>query len=362
MLGTAGLGGKSVSVAASLPAITLAENTTYHYRLFAKSAGGPSYGADQSFKTLTIPPPTVTSIEPTSGTTAGGTHVTIKGSGFASPATVTIGTAATGVEVRSASEIRASTTAEEAGTYSVIVTDEKGTSTGSTKYTYIAMGATGPTGPAGPTGATGPSGGPTGPTGPQGVAGATGPKGATGETGAAGTAGKEGAKGAPGVTGATGSAGVAGATGPAGPTGAAGAPGPTGPAGAGAVVRFASVKTVSSGMCLAVTVKLKAGTCPTSPAKNGIYLMEGPVPADGGTISSLEAEADAAPATGKSATVNVLDLTPGGSHTVAMSCTIGSGATACSNTGTAAIVADHYLLVEISTTATATKWQVTFRY
>ncbi len=95
------------------------------------STGGPSY-------TYTPPPaPTVTSITPTSGTTAGGTLVTIKGTGFVAGATVTIGSAATSVIVVTSAKITAHTAATAAGSYKVVVTDANGTSTGGPSYTYV---------------------------------------------------------------------------------------------------------------------------------------------------------------------------------------------------------------------------------
>ena len=58
------------------------------------------------------PAPTVTGVSPTSGSTAGGTAVTIAGTGFLSGATVSFGgTAATGVNVVSGSSITATTPA-----------------------------------------------------------------------------------------------------------------------------------------------------------------------------------------------------------------------------------------------------------
>jgi hypothetical protein len=84
------------------------------------------------------PPPTVTSINPESGPTAGGTPVTITGSGFVSPATVAIGSAASAVEVISETEIKATTAATTVGPAEVVVSDASGTSNGGPKYTYIA--------------------------------------------------------------------------------------------------------------------------------------------------------------------------------------------------------------------------------
>jgi sugar lactone lactonase YvrE len=81
--------------------------------------------------------PYVTSIEPTAGRVAGGTSVTITGSDFVAPATVTIGgAAATSVEVVSESEIKAKTPPAVAGTYPVVVTDPNGTSPSGPTYTY----------------------------------------------------------------------------------------------------------------------------------------------------------------------------------------------------------------------------------
>jgi len=65
----------------------------------------------------------------------------------------------------------------------------------------------------------------------------------------------------------------------------------------------------------------------------------------------------------KSSTVNVIDETSSGVQTVAMSCTVPSGSTTCSNTAPAVpIAAFHYLMVQITTTAFPTSWRVSFRY
>lgn len=66
--------------------------------------------------------PTVSAIAPTSGTTAGGTSVTITGTGFVSGATVTLGgTAATAVTVVNSTSVTATTPAHAAGAVSVVV-------------------------------------------------------------------------------------------------------------------------------------------------------------------------------------------------------------------------------------------------
>jgi hypothetical protein len=68
--------------------------------------------------------PTVVSASPNNGTTAGGTAVTIAGTGFVSGAAVTFGgTAATSVVVVSATQITATTPAHAAGAVTVMVTN-----------------------------------------------------------------------------------------------------------------------------------------------------------------------------------------------------------------------------------------------
>jgi IPT/TIG domain-containing protein len=75
------------------------------------------------------PAPTVTLIAPNTGSTAGGTRVTITGTGFLPNATVTLGgTAATGVVVVSPTSITATTPAHAAGAVDVVVTNTDGQS------------------------------------------------------------------------------------------------------------------------------------------------------------------------------------------------------------------------------------------
>ena len=85
------------------------------------------------------PAPTVSTISPTSGTTAGGTAVTITGTGFLAGATVTLGgTAATGVTVVNSTSITATTPAHAAGAVNVVVTNtdtQSGTKTSGYTYT-----------------------------------------------------------------------------------------------------------------------------------------------------------------------------------------------------------------------------------
>ena len=104
--------------------------------------------------------PTVSGVSPNSGSTAGGTAVTITGTNFATGATVTVGgAAATSVVVVSGTQITATTPAGSAGAVTVTVTN-LGAQSGSlaSAFTYVASGT-----PTAPTNLTVAGGGP-GPT------------------------------------------------------------------------------------------------------------------------------------------------------------------------------------------------------
>jgi hypothetical protein len=74
-------------------------------------------------------PPTVTKVTPASGPRAGGTSVTITGTGFANPATVNFASSpATGVTVQSSTSITAVSPAGSKGLVNVTVTTSAGTS------------------------------------------------------------------------------------------------------------------------------------------------------------------------------------------------------------------------------------------
>ena len=104
-------------------------------------------------------PPTVSSVSPNSGSTAGGTAVTITGTNFAAGATVTFGgTAATNVAVVNSTTITATTPAGSAGAVTVAVTNP-GTQSGSLAngFTYaVVQTPTAPTGLAAVGGGAGP--------------------------------------------------------------------------------------------------------------------------------------------------------------------------------------------------------------
>ena len=94
---------------------------------------------------LEPPSPTITGVSPSSGTTAGGTAVTITGTDFSSVAAVTFGdTAATAVTVVGDTNMTATTPAHAAETVDVVVTNDfnrSGTLTNG--YTFVAAAAPG---------------------------------------------------------------------------------------------------------------------------------------------------------------------------------------------------------------------------
>lgn len=99
----------------------------------------PACTADGQNPAYVDPAPTITSINPSSGTTAGGTSVTVHGTGFLSGAVLTIGgQTCTNVAVVSSTELTCTTPAGSAGPADVTVTNpdtQSATLTGGYTYT-----------------------------------------------------------------------------------------------------------------------------------------------------------------------------------------------------------------------------------
>jgi IPT/TIG domain/Autotransporter beta-domain len=100
------------------------------------TAGGTGTGVGV-YTYVLPPPPTVTAISPNSGSTTGGTAVTITGTNLAGATAVTIGGTAASFTVLSATSINASTPPGTAGTASVLVTTPGGTNAANTLFTYV---------------------------------------------------------------------------------------------------------------------------------------------------------------------------------------------------------------------------------
>jgi hypothetical protein len=84
-----------------------------------------------------FPTATITSVSPATGAAAGGTAITIKGSGFTPGSTVTVGgNAATSVSVINDGKITCVTAAHTAGATNVVVTTDTGAVTKTGGFTF----------------------------------------------------------------------------------------------------------------------------------------------------------------------------------------------------------------------------------
>ena len=154
--GTGFLAGATVSLGGTAATnVNVAGSTSLTATTAAHAAGAVSVAvtnSDAQSGTLTNgytyrnPAPTVTSITPNAGTTAGGTSVTITGTSFLAGATVSFGgTAATNVIVVGSTSITAVAPAHAAGAVNVVVTNtdaQSGTLTNG--YTYTTSTGGGP--------------------------------------------------------------------------------------------------------------------------------------------------------------------------------------------------------------------------
>src|SRR6185369_15586223 len=156
--GTGFLAGATVSMGGTASTgVTVVNSTTITATTPAHAAGPVNVivtNSDTQSGTLTQgftyttgsnPPPTLTGVSPASGTAAGGTAVTLTGTGFLAGATVILGgTPATGVTVVNSTSITATTPAHAAGTVSVVVTNsDQHAGTLPNGYTYTAIASMG---------------------------------------------------------------------------------------------------------------------------------------------------------------------------------------------------------------------------
>ena len=123
----------------------LSPSTTYYYQSAAVNSPPGSIAPFAGFSPIasftTPPPPTFTSISPSSGSIAGGTTATITGTNFTGATSVTIGgIPVTSFTVNSATSITITTPAGTSlGAQNVVVTCPGGTATGPGAFTYIAQ-------------------------------------------------------------------------------------------------------------------------------------------------------------------------------------------------------------------------------
>jgi hypothetical protein len=135
------------------------------------------------------------------------------------------------------------------------------------------------------------------------------------------------------------------------------------------VAIFLATSNVADGDCLGnwAISNNSSPQCPATPAPAAnTYttsdIVDGPVPAGGGTVSNLEATVNTAPGVGNTHTVTVQNASTG---TDLLSCQIIGTAVFCQNAGSAAVGAGAYVRVRVNHSAgapTNSNFRVTFRY
>jgi hypothetical protein len=154
IMGTGFLAGATVSLGGTAATgVTVVNSTSITATTPAHAAGTVNVVVSNSdtqsgtltqgftYTTVSNPPPTLTGVSPASGTAAGGTAVTITGTGFLAGQTVSLGgTPARGVTVVSSTTITATTPAHAAGAVDVVVSNaEQHAGTLPNGYTYTAI-------------------------------------------------------------------------------------------------------------------------------------------------------------------------------------------------------------------------------
>ncbi|HJW96440.1 MAG TPA: IPT/TIG domain-containing protein, partial [Thermoanaerobaculia bacterium] len=116
--------GGTITAGSGTNAITFTAGSAGTLTLSVTVTNGNGCTDTKSASVSVVDPVTVTNITPSTGSSSGGTAVTIKGTGFLSGATVTFGgTAATSVVIVSSTKITATTPAHAQGTVAVVVTN-----------------------------------------------------------------------------------------------------------------------------------------------------------------------------------------------------------------------------------------------
>jgi trimeric autotransporter adhesin len=136
----AGAGTAAVPVAAAISG--LAASTTYDFQLVASNGFGTSVGGQSIVSTPATNVPTVTSVAPSGGSTAGTNSVTVNGTNLTGATAVHFGaTAGTAVVVNGGgTQLTVTAPARSAGVVDVTVTTPSATSatSGADQYTYVA--------------------------------------------------------------------------------------------------------------------------------------------------------------------------------------------------------------------------------
>ncbi len=122
-------------------AISAGDQFVWNLRVISGGVTGPESAYLYFHTVAATASPSVSSVTPSSGSTAGGTVVTISGSNFTGVSTVRFGTVnATSFKINSATSITATAPAEGAGTVDILVSGSGGASTAATtdRFTFVA--------------------------------------------------------------------------------------------------------------------------------------------------------------------------------------------------------------------------------
>jgi probable HAF family extracellular repeat protein len=138
-----GVAATSVNVVSSTSITAVTPAGSAGAKSVAVTTAGGTASLPSAF-TFVVPTPTISGVSPSSGTTLGGTAITITGTNLTGASSVTVdGVAATSVNVVSSTSITAVTPAGSAGAKSVAVTTAGGTASLPSAFTFVLPAPTG---------------------------------------------------------------------------------------------------------------------------------------------------------------------------------------------------------------------------
>lgn len=141
--GTSLAGATGVTFGGTVATISGSTATSVTVTTPARAAGSVSVAVTAPAGSVTLPAaftylaaPTITSVTPSTGSTAGGQSVTLSGTGLSGATAVTLGGSAASITANTASAITITTPAHASGAVNVVVSTPAGTVTATNGYTY----------------------------------------------------------------------------------------------------------------------------------------------------------------------------------------------------------------------------------